>query len=137
LVAGSRASIRASLITTIEPSPDGAFGDGIVAIADIGARTIVPADVAIHGTVIEHTARVGVAVFGSRLALTGATLSCNPIDIEVESVFRSSPLREGQRGRQRVRLRRARACVRRAVELAGPPARAEARRATPLIARAA
>jgi len=87
-VVGATAQLEGTLVDGSRPSllTAGAFGDGLMA----SLYGDVDASVTITSSLIRNSARAGVSTFGATLQLKGGVLSCNKIDVDVESAKRTS-----------------------------------------------
>ncbi|KYF53313.1 hypothetical protein BE08_35950 [Sorangium cellulosum] len=75
-VAGSDATIEATVVRGTQPTRDGDPGDGIT--VDSGGN---PVTVAITSTTVESNTRAGVASFGAAVVLVSSTVRCNRLDL--------------------------------------------------------
>ena len=66
-------------IDTQSREKDGTFGDGIAVSA-----LETPRAVTVKGSLVERSARSGVAAFGSQISLLGTSVDCNSIDLSNE-----------------------------------------------------
>jgi hypothetical protein len=72
--------VEATLVRDTKPRPsDGRFGDGIIAHG-----LFAPANLSIHASRIENSARAGIASFGSFVSLSDSRVQCAGFDLEGE-----------------------------------------------------
>ncbi|MBI4702704.1 MAG: DUF1565 domain-containing protein [Deltaproteobacteria bacterium] len=80
LAYGTAAELDNVAIMDTKKRLDGAFGDGIAAIA----VPAIASSMSVSRSRVEQSARAGIALFGVNLSLSETTLSCNPIQLNVE-----------------------------------------------------
>jgi len=90
LVVSSQASIAGTRVAETGPSLDNRFGDGILVVTGEGVPEAPRPNATITGSVIEASARAGLANFGADIVFEKTTWSCNAIHLNGESDFFSS-----------------------------------------------
>jgi len=84
---GVEAKLSGVHVRNVAAHKDGQFGDGVLAFGMVFSNGVVSAaSVSLEGSIIEKSARAGVALFGSTLSVSGSFLTCNGIAINVEPV---------------------------------------------------
>jgi hypothetical protein len=73
--------LTSSIVRDTQARADGTFGDGVGAVS----YRLPGSQLDIRDTLIEHSARAGITLFGARAALLGSYLDCNVIDLDGES----------------------------------------------------
>lgn len=87
VVVGSDATFESVRVGATSPRPsDGAYGDGIAAVAEDDAANVTLTDVWIEGS-----ARAGLACFGCSANLTNSAFECNAIALDGEPYFDRAP----------------------------------------------
>ncbi|RLB65496.1 MAG: hypothetical protein DRI90_01900 [Deltaproteobacteria bacterium] len=82
-VLGSIVTMRLSTIDdTRSQQSDALFGDGMV----VAGTPLSIAELSIDRSAISHAARAGIANFSAVVAISGCALSCNPIDLDGETL---------------------------------------------------
>lgn len=76
-VAGADLTVQGTLVRNTVTRPDGLFGDGIAALSDVSPSTAFVSE-----TLVDQSARAGVASFGSALGLARTTIRCAAFALE-------------------------------------------------------
>jgi hypothetical protein len=85
LVAGADALLEDTEVRgTLPRSVDGLYGDGLTAFLPAEG---VPTTVTVRRGWFSDNARAGVSSFGAKVVMSDATLDCNPIHLDGETVF--------------------------------------------------
>lgn len=86
-VGGSNANARLSTIRDTFGSPDGTFGDGVLAISQLGSAALTLADMQ-----VVNSKRAGLGNFGAYTSLQNVRFECQAFDIAVEPLDGLSPV---------------------------------------------
>jgi len=86
---GASLDVGSSLIADTAADPRGGYGDGIVVHPGWtdGNPELSPASALVRATIVRGSARAGVSVFASTLALETSLLACNGFDLDVEPQY--------------------------------------------------
>ncbi|MBI4701292.1 MAG: right-handed parallel beta-helix repeat-containing protein [Deltaproteobacteria bacterium] len=84
-VAGSDATIEASVVRDTQPHGDGRFGDGVVVVSKSASATAL-----VIATRIENSARVALSNFGAKVTLGWNIFQCAVFDLEGEEYLGSA-----------------------------------------------
>ncbi len=77
-VFGSEGTVEATIVRgVLAQEADGLFGDGVASLMDLD----LPGSLLLQRSIVEGSARAGVAVFGASLSLGGSRLTCNGFDL--------------------------------------------------------
>lgn len=96
---GATLVVEGSLIIDTAADPRGGYGDGIAVHPGYpveGATGVVPSVATIKATIVRGSARAGVSVFASTLALESSLLTCNAFDLDVERAYTGPGLSAGE-----------------------------------------
>jgi hypothetical protein len=89
LILGADAALDRTVVRNTAVATDGRFGDGVAVVV---SGPDVTASVAIDRSHVAHSARAGVAVFGSTLSLGTSAISCSAFDLQGEAHHRDFEL---------------------------------------------
>lgn len=85
-VGDADATIVGVIVTGTLALPDGTLGDGLTVFANDQ-----PAAVSLTDALIINSVRAGIASFGATIEVAGSTLTCNGIDINIETLSAFEP----------------------------------------------